>query len=459
MFKKILIANRGEIALRVLRACKELGIETVCIYSKEDKEQLHVKLSDYAYCVGENSPTHSYLNINAIVTIAIKTGCDAVHPGYGFLSENANFAKILEENNIKFIGPNSKTIKLMGDKLQARNLMLKHNIPIVPGSDNISNFSEAKEFAKKIGYPILIKAAKGGGGKGMRKVFNENELENAFLSAKKESLEAFSSDELYIEKLILNPKHIEFQIIRDSFGNCIHLGERHCSIQRKNQKMLEEAPYKFMDDNLRKTMGDIAVKIANISNYENVGTIEFILDENNNFYFIEMNTRLQVEHPVTEMITGIDLVKEQLKIASKVRLNYTQQDINFDGHSIEIRLNSEDPLNNFFPSSGNIDFLFSLGGFNVRFDTYIYNGSNISPFYDSMLGKIIVKGKTRLEAIKKLRTTIENTIISGVKTNLSYQYSILHTKDFIKGDYDTNFIEKNHKEILKWINDIEEFND
>lgn len=459
MFKKVLIANRGEVALRIIRTCKELGIETVTIHSEEDKEQLHVKLSDYSYCIGKANASNSYLNIPSIITIALKTNCDAIHPGYGFLAENFEFVKVLEDLGIKFIGPSSKTIKLMGDKIEARKLMKKNNIPVIPGSfNNITSLDEAIKICKQIGYPVLIKSTFGGGGRGMRKVFSEEELKTAFYSAKQEAMSAFGNDNLYIEKLILNPKHIEFQILRDSFGNTVHLFERHCSIQRKNQKMIEEAPYKNLDNELRKKMGDTAVKIANICNYENAGTVEFILD-GNNFYFMEMNTRLQVEHPITEMITNIDIVKEQIKISNGIKLNLKQEDIKIEGHSIEVRINSENPLNNFSPSTGYVDFLFCLQGFNVRFDTYLFNGAKISPFYDSMIGKIIVKGSNRLEAIRKMRTTIENTIISGIDTNLSYQYGILHTNDFIRGDYNTNFIEKHHEEILNWINKIEEINE
>lgn len=457
MFKKVLIANRGEIALRVIRACKELGIETVTVHSTEDVDQLHVKLSDYSYCIGPARASDSYLNIPSIVTVAVETGCDALHPGYGFLSENPEFVKVLEDLDIKFIGPSAQTIMDMGDKAKAREMMIANGVPVVPGSDSeVDTVEEAKKIAKEIGYPILVKASRGGGGKGMRRIYSEEELEEGYLSAKQEAAASFGSDGVYIEKLVIDPKHIEFQILRDNFGNAVHLGERHCSIQRRNQKLIEESPAKGMSEELRAQMGEAAIKAAIASNYQNAGTVEFILDRDGNYYFIEMNTRLQVEHPVTEMIAGVDLVKEQLRIAAGLRLNYKQEDIKLDGYAMEVRVNSEDPVQNFMPSTGTIDFFFGPGGFNTRFDTYLFNGVSISPYYDSMLGKIIVKGATRLEAIRKMRRAIEETIISGITTNLAYQYSILHVNEFIRGDYDTGFIPKYHDEIIEWINRIEE---
>lgn len=457
MFKKVLIANRGEIALRIIQACKELGIETVTVHSTEDKDQLHVKLADYSYCIGPAKATESYLNIPSIVTVAVESGCDALHPGYGFLSENPEFVEVLEDLGIKFIGPSAKTIMDMGDKAKARDLMIANGVPVVPGSDGeVETIEEAKKIAAEIGYPILIKASRGGGGKGMRRVFEEENLEEGFLSAKQEAAAAFGHDGVYIEKLIIDPKHIEFQILRDSYGNTVHLGERHCSIQRRNQKLIEESPAKGMTGELREEIGLAAINAAVASEYENAGTVEFVLDSDNNYYFIEMNTRLQVEHPVTEMVTGIDIVKEQFRIAAGLKLSVTQDEVRFDGHAIEVRVNSENAVQNFMPSIGTIDFLFVPGGFNTRFDTYLYNGATISPYYDSMLGKIIVKGSSRLDAIRKMRRAIEETIISGIETNLAYQYTILHINEFIRGDYDTGFITKYHDEIIDWINRIEE---
>ncbi|MDO5690607.1 MAG: acetyl-CoA carboxylase biotin carboxylase subunit [Tissierellia bacterium] len=459
MFKRVLIANRGEIALRIIRACKEMGIETVAVHSTEDADQIHVKLSDYSVCIGGPRSFESYLNMAAIVTVALKSGCDALHPGYGFLSENPEFVRVLQDLDIKFIGPSADTIASMGDKSVARQLMIDNDVPVVPGSDGeVETLEEAELVCNQIGYPVLIKASRGGGGKGMRKVFAPEELENEFFAAKREAQASFDDEGVYIEKLIINPKHIEVQILRDQFGNTIHLGERQCSVQRRNQKMIEEAPAKGVTEQMRKQMGDAAIKAAEASNYENAGTVEFILDEKDNFYFIEMNTRIQVEHPVTEMVTGVDLVKEQIRIASGLKLSKTQEEIQIDGHAIEVRVNGENPMMNFMPSTGHIDFFFGPGGFNTRFDTYLYNGAKVSPHYDSMLGKIIVKGETRLEAIRRMRRAIEETFISGIHTNLGYQYAILFTYDFIRGDYNTGFIEEHNEEIIEMINRIEDIN-
>lgn len=456
MFKKVLIANRGEIALRIIRACKELDIETVAIYSTEDEDQLHVKMADEAICVGTARSQDSYLNIPAIVSAACDLGCDAIHPGYGFMAENPDFADILEDVGLKFIGPSGDVMRLMGDKAAARKLAQEANVPTVPGSKGeLASVEEAEAIAEEIGYPVLIKASHGGGGKGMRRVLKKEDLREAYKQASTEAQAAFGSGELYLEKLIINPKHIEFQIISDAYGNVIHLGERHCSIQRRNQKLIEEAPYRKLSPELREEMGEAAKRLAKASNYENVGTVEFILDDENNFYFIEMNTRVQVEHPVTEMITGVDIVKEQLKIASGLKLSYKQEDIKIEGASIEVRLNAEDALNGFLPSTGTINYIFTPGGVDTRFDTYLYPGAKVSPYYDSMLAKIIVKGRTRLEAIKRMRRALEETIIDGVNTNLGYQYSILHTYDFVRDKYDTGFIEKNHEKIMSWIEDVE----
>lgn len=460
MFKKILIANRGEIALRILRSCKELGIKVVTVYSEADKDQLHVKLADESYCIGPARSQHSYLNVSNLLTVATETGCEAIHPGYGFLSENPEFATIVEDLGITFIGPSAHTIQTMGDKAAARKLMIANDIPVVPGSEDVVNsVDEAKQIAEEMGYPVLIKASRGGGGKGMRRVDTPEELEAKFISASEEAKKAFGDGSVYIEKLILGPRHVEVQVLRDNFGNAVHLGERHCSIQRSHQKMIEEAPYTKLTPEKRKEMGEVAVKVAHACDYRNAGTVEFLFDENGDFYFIEMNTRLQVEHPVTEMITGIDLVKEQLRIATGLPLKISQDDIQFDGHAIEVRVNAEDVSKNFMPSTGTVTYLLTPGGFDTRFDSYLYQGAEISPFYDSMIGKIIVKGKTRLEAIRKMRRAIEECIVHGVTTNLPYQYSILHRNDFLRNTYDTGFVEKNHEAIMGWIHDVMEKGD
>lgn len=455
MLKKILIANRGEIAIRIIRTCREMNIETVAVYSTEDKHQLHVTMADQSVCIGPKAGKDSYLNMDNIIEVAKKLNCDGIHPGYGFLSENSEFVKKVEAEGIKFIGPSSEVINLMGEKSNARKLMIENNIPVVPGSNGkISDLKSLKDLASEIGYPVLIKAANGGGGKGMRAVYKEEDLESSFSNAKKEAKSSFGNDDMYMEKLIENPKHIEFQILADSYGNVIHLGERECSIQRKNQKMIEESPSTFLDEILRKEMGEISKKVAKICNYENAGTIEFVVDKDKNFYFIEMNTRIQVEHPVTEMVTGIDLIKEQIKIASKLKLSKTQEDIKIDGHAIEIRVNAEDELNDFRPCPGNVDFVLGPNGFNTRFDSYLYPGCKVSPFYDSMIGKIIVKGDTKLEAVRRLRRAIEETIITGVPTNLGVQYVILHDPKYLKGDFNTNYINENLEKILESIKGI-----
>lgn len=456
MFKKVLIANRGEISLRIIRACKELDIETVAIYSTEDKDSLHVKMADEAYCVGNAKSQDSYLNIPSIVSIAVQTSCDAVHPGYGFLAENPEFVSVLDDLDIKFIGPRADTMDLMGDKAAAKETALRAGVPVVPGSDGIvESVDQAKEIADSIGYPILVKASYGGGGKGMRRVDSKEDLHDAFQAAKTEAQTAFGNGDLYLEKLILNPKHIEFQIISDQYANVIHLGERHCSIQRKNQKLIEEAPYRKLGQELRLEMGQASKNLAKECNYEGVGTVEYILDEDMNYYFIEMNTRVQVEHPVSEMVTGVDIIKEQIRVAAGLSLSYDQEDISINGHAIEVRVNAENPSKSFMPSTGRVEYIFIPGGMDTRFDTYLYTGAKVSPYYDSMLGKIIVRGANRLDAIKKMRRAIEETIIDGVKTNLGYQYSILHIRDFVRDDYDTGFIEKNHEKIMQWIDEVE----
>ncbi|WP_100065227.1 acetyl-CoA carboxylase biotin carboxylase subunit [Miniphocaeibacter massiliensis] len=457
MFKRILIANRGEIAVRIIRACHEMGIETVAIYSTADKDQLHVKLADYAVCVGKPRSSDSYLNVNNIISTAISLDCDAIHPGYGFLSENADFAKLVEAYNMKFIGPSGDVISLMGDKAKARELMMENNVPTVPGSEGvIESAEEAIKICDEIGFPVLIKAAAGGGGRGMRRVFSIEDLEKEFTNAKTEAINCFGNGDMYIEKLVIDPKHIEFQIIADSFGNVIHLGERDCSIQRRNQKMIEEAPSVFLDDETRNKMGEVAVRAAKVCNYENAGTIEFVVDENKNFYFIEMNTRIQVEHPVTEMVTGFDLIKEQLRVAAGLHLSKKQEDIKIEGYAIECRVNAENPFEDFRPYAGKVDFFYSPGGMDTRFDSFLYNDCSVSPFYDSMIGKIIVKGETRLEAIRKMRRAIEETFIDGIKTNLGFQYTILHDKDFIKGNFNTSYLGSKMDSLLEQMKLVEE---
>lgn len=450
MIDKVLIANRGEIAVRIIRACHEMGIETVGVYSKADEEQLHVKLADEAYCIGDADPTSSYLNIPNILSVATLTGCDAIHPGYGFLSENVEFVRLVKACGLIFIGPSAQTIEQMGHKSRAIETMKKAGVPTVPGSEGtVDSLEEAQEICGKIGYPVLLKAAAGGGGRGMRRVFSEQELGTLLDQAKREAMMCFGNDDMYIEKLVLHPRHIEFQILADQHGNTVHLGDRECSIQRKNQKMLEESPSPFLDEVLRREMGDHAVLAAKACNYVNAGTIEFIVDHDKNYYFIEMNTRVQVEHPVTEMVTGIDIIREQLRIASGYRLGFAQEDIQIQGHAIECRVNAESPAEGFRPSAGPIVFLHLPGGFSTRFDTYLYQGCQVSPFYDSMLGKLIVHAKTRLEAIRRMRRAIEETLIEGVDTNIGYQYTLLHDLDFVRGRYHTGTVEQKNDRFLE----------
>ena len=435
MLKKVLIANRGEIAVRIIRACRELGISTVSIYSEADKEALHAQLADYSVCVGPNPSKDSYLNVANILSACILTGCDAIHPGFGFLSENPKFAKMCEECNIKFIGPNSDIISLMGDKSQARKIMKKANIPVVPGYEGkIDSYEEAYKIAKDIGTPIIIKASSGGGGKGIRVVKNLDEFKHNYEAAKSEAMACFGDDRIYIEKYIENPRHIEFQIIADEYGNIIHLGERECSLQKNNQKVLEEAPSIFLNKELREKMGKVAIDAAKAVNYKNVGTIEFLVDKNQNFYFMEMNTRIQVEHPITEMITDVDIVKEQLKIASGIKLSLSQEDIKIQGHAIECRINAKD--------TGTISELNMPSGLGVRVDSAIYCGYTIPPFYDSMIAKLITYGKDREEAIIKMKRSLGEFAIGGVNTNIDFQYEILEHQDFIDGNYDTSFLNK-----------------
>ena len=435
MLKKVLIANRGEIAVRIIRACRELGISTVSIYSEADKEALHAQLADYSVCVGPNPSKDSYLNVANILSACILTGCDAIHPGFGFLSENPKFAKMCEECNIKFIGSNSDTISLMGDKSQARKIMKKANVPVVPGYEGkIDSYEEAYKIAKDIGTPIMIKASSGGGGKGIRVVKDLDEFKHNYEAAKSEAMACFGDDRIYIEKYIENPRHIEFQIIADEYGNIIHLGERECSLQKNNQKVLEETPSTFLNKELREKMGKVSIDAAKAVNYKNVGTIEFLVDKDQNFYFMEMNTRIQVEHPITEMITDVDIVKEQLKIASGIKLSLSQEDIKIQGHAIECRINAKD--------AGTISELNMPSGLGVRVDSAIYCGYTIPPFYDSMIAKLITYGKDREEAIIKMKRSLGEFAIGGVNTNIDFQYEILEHQDFIDGNYDTSFLNK-----------------
>ena len=443
MLNKVLIANRGEIAVRIIRACREMNIKTVAIYSEIDKDSLHTKLADEAICVGSAAPAKSYLNVKNILEAANVTGADGIHPGFGFLSENAKFAKMCTESNIKFIGPSAEVINLMGNKTNAKQLMKDAGVPTVPGSDGkLNSLEEAKKIAKKVGYPVMLKASSGGGGKGIRLCNNEEELVNSYDIVKQEAKVSFNDDELYLEKCIVNPRHVEIQILADEYGNCIHLGERDCSVQRKNQKVLEESPSTVLNDSLRKKMGEAAIKAVKAAGYSNAGTIEFLVDKDKNFYFMEMNTRIQVEHPVTEWVTGVDIVKEQLRIASGEKLGYTQKDIHFNGHSIECRINAENPYKNFRPSPGEIKELNLPGGNGVRIDTAVYTGYKIPPVYDSMIAKLIVHGKDRDEAIAKMKRALDECVIDGIDTNIDFLYKILENKNFQSGNFDTSFIKK-----------------
>lgn len=444
MFQRILIANRGEIALRIIRCCREMNIETVQVYSEADRQSLPVMLATYSVCIGPAKAADSYLKEDSIIEAARKMHCDAIHPGYGFLSENAEFARKCEENGICFIGPSAKIIEKMGDKQAARKLMIKNKVPVVPGSKGlVKSVQEAEEVAETIGYPVLIKAAFGGGGKGMRKVFAKEELAKSFETAKAEAKAAFGNDAMYMEKLILKPRHIEFQILADKHGNAVYLGERDCSIQRRNQKLLEETPAWNLSEDTRKAMGETAVRAAKAAGYFSAGTIEFVVDAEGNYYFIEMNTRIQVEHPVTEEVTGIDLVKEQIRIAAGMTLATTQEEVQSQGHAIECRINAEQP--------GKIEFLHFPAGCGVRVDSHLYSGYEVSPYYDSMLVKVIASGRTRLDAIRKMRRALQEIIIDGVKTNVEYMHLLMYHADFVRGRYDTSFWEENSATIEKWI--------
>ena len=443
---KILIANRGEIAVRIIRACKEMNIKTVAVYSEVDKDAMHTRLADEAICIGPAVSSKSYLNIKNIIEAAHITGADGIHPGFGFLSENSHFAKICEESNIKFIGPKPEVIDLLGNKSKAKELMKSAGVPVIPGSEgSVTGLTDAKKIAEKIGYPVMLKAAAGGGGKGIRIVNSPDELESNYNIVKQEAKVSFNDDEIYIEKFIKNPRHVEIQILADEHGNVIHLGERDCSIQRRNQKIIEETPSTAIDDKLRNKMGEVAVKAAKTAGYSNCGTIEFLVDSDKNFYFMEMNTRIQVEHGITEERTGIDIVKEQIRIAAGETLRFKQKDIEFRGHSIECRINAENPSKNFMPCPGTITGLNLPGGNGIRIDTAIYEGYTIPPTYDSMIAKIITHGDTRNEAISKMKRALEETVIEGVDTNIDFLFQIIKNQNFIRGNFDTSFIEKEKK--------------
>jgi acetyl-CoA carboxylase biotin carboxylase subunit len=441
MFKKILIANRGEIAVRIIRACREMGILTVAVYSEADKEALHTQLADEAICIGPAPSKDSYLNIQNILSATVLSGAEAIHPGFGFLSENSKFAKMCKECNIIFIGPDAESIDMMGNKSKAREIMKESGVPIVPGSEGpLVTYEDALLLAESIGYPVMIKAAAGGGGRGIRVVFDEKELYNAYNTAKAEAKVCFNDDSLYMEKFIINPHHIEFQILGDNYGNIVYLGERDCSIQRRNQKVLEEAPSTLLTAEVREKMGEVAVKAAKAVNYKNAGTIEFLVDGDLKYYFMEMNTRIQVEHPITEMITGIDLIKEQINIAAGKELAFRQKDIKIKGHSIECRINAENPDKDFRPSPGKIEQLNVPGGPGIRLDSAVYQGYTIPPSYDSMIGKLIVHGRDRIEAISKMKRALGEFVIEGVDNNIDFQFDILSDEDFVKGVYNTGFL-------------------
>lgn len=442
MFHKILIANRGEIALRIIRACKELGIKTVAVYSTADSESLHVKLADESVCIGPPASINSYLNINAIISAAELTDAEAIHPGYGFLSENAAFAEICENCGITFIGPSAESMRLMGDKISARQAVIKVGVPILPGTkEGVADVNEAIKVAKGIGFPVIIKATAGGGGRGMKIVHSPATLPNAFATARAEAQAGFGNPDVYIEKYCEEPRHVEIQILADKHGNVIHLGERDCSIQRRHQKIMEEAPSTVLTPEVRKAMGEAAVRAAKAVNYNSVGTMEFLVDKNNNFYFMEMNTRVQVEHPVTEMITGVDIVREQIRSAAGLKLRYKQSDIKIKGHSIECRINAEDPVK-FTPCPGKITAYHTPGGLGVRVDSFVYDKYSVVPHYDSLISKLIVYADTREDAIKRMARALDEYIVEGIKTTIPFHKRIMTNKDFIEGNIDTSFIEK-----------------
>ena len=443
MFQKVLIANRGEIAVRVIRALRELGIRTVAVYSSEDKDALHAQLADEAVCIGPAPAKDSYLNMEQILSACLVTGAEAIHPGFGFLSENSKFVDMCEKCHITFIGPPSSVISRMGNKSQARKTMEEAGVPVVPGTkEPVYDKETARKLAKEIGFPVIIKASSGGGGKGMRVAENPEEFDEKFSTAQLESEKAFADNTMYLERYVKNPKHIEFQILADSYGNVVHLGERDCSVQRNHQKVIEESPCSVLSPLLREKMGETAVKAAKAAGYVNAGTVEFLLDENQNYYFMEMNTRIQVEHPVTEMVSGVDLVRQQILIAGGEALPFCQEDVILKGHAIECRINAEDPKAGFKPCPGTIEDLHFPGGFGVRVDSAVYSGFRISPFYDSMLAKLIVHDDTRENAIRKMQSALGELVIDGVTTNLDFQYEILEQEAFRKGDFTTGWLEQ-----------------
>lgn len=450
MFQKILIANRGEIAVRVIRACREMGIKTVAVYSEADREALHTQLADEAICIGPAPSSESYLNMEQILTACVVMKADAIHPGFGFLSENARFAELCEKCKIRFIGPSADIIHKMGNKSEARKTMIEAGVPVVPGSkEPVFTVEEGLKTAKEVGFPVMIKASSGGGGKGMRVSWNEEDFAANFQNAQMESVKGFSDDTMYIERFVEHPRHIEFQILADSFGNVVHLGERDCSIQRRHQKVLEESPSVAISDELRKKMGDMAVRAAKAVGYENAGTIEFLLDKNKEFYFMEMNTRIQVEHPVTEAVTDMDLIKEQIRIAAGEPLSVKQEDIKLSGHAIECRINAENPEKNFMPCPGTVTNIHLPGGRGVRVDTAVYNNYKIPPNYDSMILKLIVHDKDRPSAIAKMRSALGELVIEGITTNLDFQYDLINDADFEAGNVDTDFIPTHFPEYCK----------
>lgn len=450
MFNKILIANRGEIAVRIIRACREMGIRTVAVYSEADRDSLHTLLADEAICIGPAPSSQSYLNMEQILSATIAMKADAIHPGFGFLSENARFAKLCAQCNITFIGPDADIINKMGNKSEARKTMMEAGVPVVPGSkEPVYTAKDGLAMAKEIGFPVMIKASSGGGGKGMRISRSEEDFTENFNAAQLESVKGFSDDTMYIEKYIEKPRHVEFQIMADKYGHVVHLGERDCSIQRRHQKVLEEAPCEVISPELRRIMGETAVRAAKAVGYENAGTIEFLLDKDKNFYFMEMNTRIQVEHPVTEMVTGMDLIKEQIRVAAGEPLSVSQEDVKIQGHAIECRINAENPEKHFMPCPGRIGAIHLPGGNGVRVDTHIYGDYKVPANYDSMLAKLIVYDKDRESAIAKMRSALGEVIIEGIDTNINFQYEILENEAFQKGDTDTGFIEKYFPQYLK----------
>ncbi|MDE5855375.1 MAG: acetyl-CoA carboxylase biotin carboxylase subunit [Ruminococcus sp.] len=441
MFKKILIANRGEIAVRIIRACRELGIRCIAVYSTADRDSLHAQIADETVCIGPPATKDSYLNINSIIQAAINSGAEAIHPGFGFLSENAEFAKLCEKNGIVFIGPSYKSIEMLGDKAAAKETMANAGVPVIPGSKGaVKSIDDAKRIAEECGYPILVKASAGGGGRGIRRVDSPDDLESQIIAAQQEAKNFFGDDTVYIEKFLVNPHHVEIQIMADKMGNYIYLGERDCSMQRRNQKILEECPSPIISTELRKKMGEAAVTAAKECGYYNAGTIEFLVDENRDFYFMEMNTRIQVEHPITEEVTGFDIVKAQIEVAADMPLDLKQEDIEIRGHAIECRINAENPNLDFRPSPGTINALYTPGGPGVRIDSAVYQGYTITPYYDSMISKLIVHGSDRNEAINKMKWALSEFIVSGVDTNIDFQLEIIKHPEFISGNYDNGFL-------------------